>query len=71
LGQLKPLLPKEHDPFFKNCSRATHLKNKSNDNLFSFILFMDEKENSGKGSNLKPLSCKGDFNHYISFFPLK
>jgi len=32
---------------------------------------MDEKENSGKGSNLKSLSCKGDFNHYISFFPFK
>jgi hypothetical protein len=40
-------------------------------NLFSSISFVDEKENLGKGSNLRSLGCKKNFNHYISFFPLK
>jgi hypothetical protein len=37
----------------------------------SFILFMDEKENLGNGSNCAPLGYKGDLNHCISYFPLK
>jgi hypothetical protein len=41
-------------------------------NPFGFIiLFVNERENLGKGSNLEPLVYKGDFNHCISFFPLK
>jgi hypothetical protein len=40
-------------------------------NLFSSISFMDEKDNSGKGSNPKPLGCKKDSNHCISFHLLK
>jgi len=32
-------------------------------NFFSFILFIDEKENSGKGLSLGPLGCKGDSNY--------
>jgi hypothetical protein len=32
---------------------------------------MNEKENLRKGSNLGPLGCKGDYIHYISFYPLK
>jgi hypothetical protein len=37
-------------------------------NLFLSILFMNEKENSRKCSNLGPLGCKGGFNHLISIF---
>jgi len=40
-------------------------------NLFSSISFVDGKENSGKGLNPRPLGCKVDSNHCISFFPLK
>jgi hypothetical protein len=39
-------------------------------NLFSSISFVDEKNNLKKGSNLGPLGYKGDFNHYIGFYPL-
>jgi hypothetical protein len=34
-------------------------------------LFLDEKDNSRKGSNPRPLGCKGDSNHYIKKFPSK
>jgi hypothetical protein len=37
-------------------------------NSFSSISFIDEKNNSEKGLNLKPLGCKGDNNHCIIFF---
>jgi len=39
--------------------------------LFLSILFMDEKKNSGKGLNPRPLGYKGDSNYCISIFPLK
>jgi hypothetical protein len=32
---------------------------------------MNEKDNSRKGSNPRALGYKGDFNHYIIFYPLK
>jgi uncharacterized protein YpiB (UPF0302 family) len=58
--------------FKKNCSWTTNLNFfLLNDNLFSFVLFMDEEENSRKGLNLGPLNHKGDSNYFISFFPLK
>jgi hypothetical protein len=44
----------------------------NNLNPFGFIiLFVNEKEYLGKGSNLGPLVYEGDSNHCISFFPLK
>jgi hypothetical protein len=53
------LFPREQiKPFF-----YLHLEN-----LFSSISFINEKDNSGKGLNPRPMDYKGNSNPCISFF---
>jgi hypothetical protein len=71
LGQHKRLLLQEHGFLRKIYFWTINLKELSKNNFFSSISFMDEKNNSEKGWNLRPLGYKGDFNYCINFFPLK
>jgi hypothetical protein len=43
--------------FLSTYSSASSFKKLGKDNLFSFISFLNEKKNSRKGSNLRPLDC--------------
>lgn len=50
------------------CSLVNNLNLFYFEDLFSSISFMNEKNNLRKVLSLKPLGCKGDSDHYISFF---
>jgi hypothetical protein len=53
---------------FEEIVLEINLKKLHKDSLFSFISFVNEKENSKKGSNLGPLGYKGNYTQCISFF---
>lgn len=57
--QLMPLTP--HGSLQGSCYWATNLKKLLKDEKKSSISLMDEKENSGKGSNPAPFGCKRGF----------
>jgi hypothetical protein len=56
LAPPKNMIHGEHVSIWENWSWVTNLKEINQRQFFSLILFVDEKENLGKG----PLCCKGD-----------